>query len=237
MAPKTMSRTPNNPEARGLRNRPPTWPPRRTSRRFAYARHRSALTLLEMVLVLAVMVAVSALVLPAMQGPMNDQRLRKSGDLVLAQWSKARLAAMKTGRMHMFRYETGSDRYQVQSCYDQVDGVETSADPSLPLPAAGSDSQLVRDAPLGVAGVRLPDGITFLLGTTDMDSRSMQMQGESATASDALAAPPIVFYPDGSTSNARLVLTNSRFCVELKLRGLTGLGRSSELLAIEEITP
>jgi len=37
----------------------------------------------------------------------------------------------------------------------------------------------------------------------------------------------IVFYPDGSTSDARLVLTNERYFVEVRLRGLTGMVASA----------
>jgi Arc/MetJ family transcription regulator len=46
-----------------------------------------------------------------------------------------------------------------------------------------------------------------------------------------------VFYPDGTATDARLVLTNERAFVELQLRGLTGFSRASELLAQEELAP
>nr|MBC8875895.1 hypothetical protein [Planctomycetota bacterium] len=64
---------------------------------------------MEMMLVLAVMVAVAGLAYPAIQGAMDDQRLRRAGDLVRAEWARARVTAMKTGRMHVFRYEVGSE--------------------------------------------------------------------------------------------------------------------------------
>lgn len=57
---------------------------------------------MELMLVLAILVAVAGLVMPALQGPLNDQRLLKSADLVRAQWTKARVTAMKKiGRAHV----------------------------------------------------------------------------------------------------------------------------------------
>jgi len=192
-------------------------------------------------LVLAVLVAASALAYPALHGPMSDQRLRRAADLVLTQWSRARLTAMRTGQMQVFRYEVGTEFYQVQPRFDGSFLLEGSADadqlmsPNL----LNQNTQLDgRDSLLGVAGQRLPSGATFFAGRTETDARMMQLQSEDPNiALSGLASQPIVFYPDGTTSQARLVLTNERFFVELRLRGLTGVGRVSGLLTVEEIEP
>ena len=50
-------------------------------------------------------------------------------------------------------------------------------------------------------------------------------------------SPPILFYPDGSASQAQLRLTNSttqRF-VQLRLRGLTGIAYVSDILVAAEL--
>ncbi len=171
---------------------------------------------------------------------MSDQRLRKAADLVLAQWSRARLEAMKTGQMQVFRYEIGTEYYQVQPRFDGSFLLEGSADaqrlmaPDM-LQNPGPDG---RDSLLGVAGQRLPSGATFFAGRTDTDARMMQLQSEDPnTLLSGTAAQPIVFYPDGTATQAVLVLTNERFFVQLRLRGLTGLGRASGLLTVEEIEP
>jgi len=192
-----------------------------------------------MILVLAVLVIVGTMALPALQGPMDDQRLRKAADLVRAQWAKARVAAMKTGRMQVFRYELDGEFYSIQSWQGQTDAVEASSDPITDPLMDGAASQIdARNAnnPLGIAGVKLPPGIKFFSGEAAADSRSMEVTA-SATGSDSATGlcQPIIFYPDGSTTDARLVLTNDRFCVELRLRGLTGLSRGSELLTTEEL--
>ncbi len=203
--------------------------------RRAAARQRHALTLLELVLVLAVMVAAGAIVLPALRGPMEDQRLRKAADLILAQWTRARLEAMSTGRMQVFRYQSGSDQYEVQAWYSEGDILESPADE--PEAAANRIESHDRQRPsmLGISGLQLPDGITFFFGETPMDSRMLQTGIESDMSQGNSADPPIVFYPDGTATEARLILTNERFFLELSLRGLTGLGRTSPLLSAEEI--
>lgn len=240
MAPKTMSATCNSFTRRDKSQPPPTCCSA-AGRRLAYAQKRPGLTLMEIMLVLAVLVAVAAIALPALHGPMSDQRLRKAGDLVLAQWARARLTAMKTGQMQVFVYEIGSEFYRVQPFSNQTDALEASADADQTLAPNAiyqDPSQAQRDSVLGVAGQRLPSGVTFFLGEIDVDTRLAQAQSEGATAElGGALAQPIVFYPDGTTTSARLVLTNERFFVELKLRGLTGMGRASDLLITEEIAP
>jgi len=198
---------------------------------------RRAMSLMELMLVLAVLVAVAALVFPALQGPMNDQRLLKSADLIRAQWTKARVAAMKNGQMVVFRYVTSGDEYAIEPWAADADGIEASQQALL-----GDTPDLPRSTgekprPLGISGQRLPDGILFFQGETQMDARFAQVTSDtSAVVSPDGSPPPIVFYPDGSASDARLVLTNERFFVEITLRGLTGMVRVSELLSEEELS-
>lgn len=197
---------------------------------------RAALSLLEMMLVLAVLVAVGAMVLPALHGPLEDQRLLKSADVIRAQWTRARVTAMKNGRMYVFRYVTASDEYAVEPWSGEVNATEASQEAltmeTLPLPRSTAETRHL----LGVAGQRLPDGVQFFLGETQTDARLAQSAAGTAAPAAENAVSPIVFYPDGSTSDARLVLTNERFFVEITLRGLTGMVRVSELLNSEELS-
>ena len=198
----------------------------------------AGLSLLEMILVLAVLVAVAAMVLPALQGPMSDQRLRKSADLVRSQWTKARVKAMQTGRLYVFRYDIATDRYGVQPWYGETDTIEASdtGEPVESVPVKTAETG--KDQLLGISGVQLPAGITFFSGETVADVRTQEVLAASEDASGMTGGPPpIVFYPDGTATDARVVLTNQRFFIELSLRGLTGLAKVSDLLSIEELTP
>jgi hypothetical protein len=191
---------------------------------------------MEMLLVMAVLVAVGAMVLPALHGPLEDQRLLKSADLIRAQWTKARVTAMKNGRLYVFRYVTATDEYAIEPWSGEADSTEASQEAlsmeTLPLPQATTEKRHM----LGVAGQRLPDGVQFFLGETQTDNRLAQTAADMAAPAADNAVPPIVFYPDGSTSDARLVLTNERLFVEITLRGLTGMVRVSELLTSEELS-
>jgi len=194
------------------------------------------MSLMELMLVLAVLVAVAAMVYPALQGPMDDQRLLKSADLIRAQLTKARVAAMKNGRMYVFRYVTSSDEYAVEPWAADADGTEASPQALLNDTPALPRSTGEKLRPLGISGQRLPEGVLFFLGETQRDARLAAVTpDDTTTASPDGGVPPIVFYPDGSTSDARLVLTNERFFVEVTLRGLTGMIRVSELLSAEEV--
>jgi type II secretory pathway pseudopilin PulG len=202
---------------------------------------RSAFTLMEMILVVAMLVAVVAMALPALRGPMEDQRLLKTADLIRAQWTRARATAMRTGRIHVFRYQVATDIYVVEPWYGDADYLEASSDATaMPAPtgqlsvAPGED---LPNLPLGVSGARLPTGIQFFAGETEVDARSSQMEQQGAMpAAGGDAPPPVVFYPDGSTSDAKVVLTNERFFVEVHIRGLTGMVRVSDLKVAEELT-
>lgn len=229
--------TPASPKEPGFR--PGSRPRLRNPRPAPRGRQtRRALTLMEMMLVLAVLVGVAALVWPALQGPLDDQRLLKSADLIRAQWTKARVKAMKDGQLYVFRYVTASDEYAVEPWSGEGDSVEISnpaatTDQTAAMPRSTDEKR----HPLGVAGQRLPEGIQFFSGETQTDARSAEVTADgSAASSVAGGPPPIVFYPDGSTSDARVLLTNERFFVQITLRGLTGMVRVSELMSSEELS-
>jgi prepilin-type N-terminal cleavage/methylation domain-containing protein len=203
----------------------------------APSRHsRRGLTLLEMILVLSVILAVAAVALPMLRGPMEDQRLKKTGDVLRAQWARARATAMQTGRMQLFQYQVGTDLYSVISWYDESDLLEST--PNAIVPTGPVSPQLdARSAlnPLGVRGAKLPEGITFYAGESRSDARAAEATSDLSGAL-ATAGPPIVFFPDGSASDARVILTNQRFFLEVRLRGLTGIARVSDLLTAEELS-
>jgi hypothetical protein len=109
------------------------------------------------------------------------------------------------------------------------------------------------------ATATLPDKVLFLSGGTLVKERdaaamaeSSSVGGPSSAGSTRLlaagqgaglegatsVADPILFYPDGTSATARIILGNSRnYFVVVELRGLTGIARSSDLLSAEELPP
>jgi Tfp pilus assembly protein FimT len=193
---------------------------------------------MELLLVLAVLVAIGAMVYPALRGPMEDQRLRKAADGIRAQWARARVMAMKTGQIYAFRYQLGNGLYGVEPWEAGALEIETSPLAETEAPTMSqSTAARAQFGPLGTPDVRLPEGITFFTGQTVLDTRGQEVaDGQQNLGRADNTAQSIVFYPDGTSSDATLVLTNQRFYVQLQLRGLTGLSRSSDLLVAEELT-
>ena len=77
-------------------------------------RVRRGFTLLELVLVLMLLVIVAGLAVPSLSRSVAGERLRRSGDTIRTQWARARVKAMKSGRIHVFQYQAGGDQYQTQ---------------------------------------------------------------------------------------------------------------------------
>lgn len=213
--------------------------PTMTSRIGSPRRH--GYTLMEMLLVVAIMVTVAAMVLPALYGPMQDQRLRKAADLIRAEWATTRLTAMKTGRIQLFRYDVGANTYALEAWQGDSD----DTDPQVPATAASTPRMTARQEgdktadPAALDAGKLPTDITFFQGQTTSDARSAQVDGtaSSQTGSSSGESQMIVFYPDGTTTDATLTLTNERCFVQLKLRGLTGQSQASDLLSQQELQP
>src|SRR3954447_23299037 len=74
---------------------------------------RSGLTLVEVSLVLALLVVIGAVAIPAMGGAFARASLRGSCDTLRAAWSKARMAAIQKGETYVFRCEPRGGRFQI----------------------------------------------------------------------------------------------------------------------------
>ncbi len=175
-------------------------------------------------LVMLILVLASALAIPTLSGSLDGFRLKKSADLVRAQWAHTRNNAMETGRIHVFRYETGGDRYWSEPWYAENDTTQAVSGEDLTGPSYGK---------------HLPDTVQFASGETQSTTRSANVE-ESATSgvatNEASLGRPIVFYPDGTASTAKLYLQNERGkFILIDLRGLTGIATVSDVFSAENV--
>jgi Tfp pilus assembly protein FimT len=199
------------------------------------------LTLLEILLVLGLLVVIGATVMPFVGGTLGNHRLRKSADMIRAEWLKARAKAMQTGRTYVFRYEPETDGYLVEPWYSDEDLLESSQvglSSGLNSFAAPTQSFALSDT-LDTAKTRhLPQDITFVASETTGEARDQiaTQSGESLQMQDPTLAEPIFFYPDGTSSTARLLVMNERpRYILLTLRGLTGVVYVSEPMNAEQV--
>lgn len=190
-------------------------------------RGRRAFTLLEILLVVSLMVVIAAFAWPALHGAFETETLRQAAEQVRVAWSKARVEAMNTGLVHVFRYLPETGEYAIAPW--------AGADAELEL-AAVSQFDLAAGPEYGGYGAsaaadespnsRLPDGVKFLTGQRFGDTRGLTV--EIATEAD------ILFYPDGTASDAVLTLGNEdESLISLELHGLTGLATVGEVVRVQ----
>ena len=85
---------------------------------------------------------------------------------------------------------------------------------------------------LRLSKARLPQEIVFESG----EVASVPQLAGAAASSDGGWSPPITFYPDGTTTDAAVIIANADGQrVRVTLRGLTGISRASEVAG--EVTP
>ena len=200
------------------------------------------MTLLEVLLVLGLLVVVAAIAAPSVGITLDSSRLRSAGQLVRARLAKARIKAMESGRTYTFRYQPGGSGFAIAAWYSHDDYLESSALASATTGGASMTAntpvQNVMPPASETLPEKLPESVTFAGSETTDDMRAaMLMQSTSTGQSlDSDWSQPIFFYPDGTSSTARLVIMNVRQrYITLTLRGLTGVVQVSRPTAGSEI--
>lgn len=179
---------------------------------------RRGLTLLEVVLVLSVLVIVAAIAFPNLTRPFAHQRLVHAAEQVRAEWTHARVSAMSSGLVHVFRCQAQGSTFRVEAWVDAGAELETSAPSSAAAVGLAPVDGLV---PVDHA---LPDGVRFGASQTGLDSRADTVAANTGMQAAADELPAVFFYPDGTASDASLVLVNEYgSAIQLQLRGLTGI--------------
>lgn len=182
---------------------------------------RPALTLVEVLLVLALLVVASAVSIPLLGASVDRARLIHGGDLLRASWAKARLSAMQAGDTYAFRFEPKGSRYQI-ALLSAISAGGASDVSSLPAGPASGEEYTEADI-LRLARDQLPEGVIF-------DSAQLASDSQQGTPSTSDWSPPILFYPDGATADAVVLLANSRgLSLRVTLRGLTGVSRVGDV--------
>ena len=184
-------------------------------RKTARASTHRGYTLFEVLLVMAILVAVGAVAAPIFQQSFEVERLRKGADTLRTAWAKARVQAMSTGQTQVFQFEYSKNQFVVGPWESGADPTEaTSATIAVQRPG------------------KLPDKILFYAAEKMADARA----SGGAEEGGAQLAPQIFFYPDGTTSTAQVLLSNGkdRF-VKVLLRGLTGVPRVRDMVSADEL--
>jgi type II secretion system protein H len=195
---------------------------------------KRAFTLIEIMLVLAIMVVLAAVAAPALRGVMQDAALKNAADTVRIHWTKAHVKAMKTGRIQVFRFEQNGSRFTVQPWAAADDEVEAAP----AVQGFGTAEEETASPRLDESKVTLPEGTQFVAGAAALEGRSQSIEKDIKDANkfEADWSQPILFYPDGSSSDAWVIVAGEReVAIRVELRGMTGTTTIGEITDQEEL--
>ncbi len=181
---------------------------------------RSAFTLLELLIALALIATVAMMTWPAIMRSTADYRLRRAAQEIRAALARTRAFAVESGVPYQFLYEPGGRRYVAIPA--EREGLAT--------PLGGVRSLTTSTDDLERTSGSLPEQMTFQ-GSTDRTSVQRLQPELFAGLSDAAElggvswASPIVFSEDGTTNDDTLSIADPQKSrsVELKVRGFTGV--------------
>lgn len=171
----------------------------------------SAFVLLELLIVLAVLAGVAAISWPAVRGMMAKSEIQTAAKQVRAALARARLDAMESESVRQFRCQPGTGRFEIAGLQASADGKTQDASADAAERISASPVQSV-----------LPSGVRF----ESPDSLAAETPGgrDSAPALEAEDwSAPLLFFPNGRTSNAKLRLRGRQnHVIQVSLRGVTG---------------
>ena len=218
-------------------------------------------TLLEMLIVLAILSALATMAWPALRKELSRSQLRSAAKQVRMELAAARHGAVETGQMIEFRYQVDGRHFRTDAVQlPRMDGLaddfaETDSDrgpgrfddPSEPsarqegtLPE-GTFFLPINQDPSGRAGLDEPfdrsptreplsrQGSSGAATASPDDGRTGQARDPLSVSDDRMWSAPILFFPNGQTSPARIRVGNERgTVVDVTLRALTGMATLGE---------
>lgn len=186
--------------------------------------HRHAFTLIELILVLGVIVMIFSLAIPLATRALGTHALRQSADQVRVAMGQARVQAIKTGQIQALFFQIDSNWFNVAPF------VHFAAQQAI---AARQAQITARVARRDFDENQLPMGIVFADGMTSNDGRSADAiirSGAGGGGGGSGRGPgikPILFYPDGTSQDARVFLKDDKEnFTSVGLRGLTGIAKT-----------
>lgn len=177
-------------------------------------------TLIELLLVVAIIIVVTATTVPAVQRVFARQALQKGADRLRVAMGQARVRAIRNGEEYAVFLTPGGSWFNVDAFYN-FNEQKTRAQQAQQFITTGNFTDYEENI--------LPRGVTFVDGETQQDARAAAVSGGSqGTVGDGIQA--ILFYPDGTSQDARIVLQNDKQnMLQVELRGLTGIAKTTRI--------
>ncbi len=192
---------------------------------------RAGFTLMELLLVLAILGTMAAITFPSVMPLFRAQKLRQGASDVQIAMSASRIHAVESAVTYQFLYEPGGRRYIVVIANaDELNAGWGASDESI----AGIRSD----------GGQLPDGLQFdeagdlETESVEVDSTLLSGLAQPDLFEGAAWGPAIYFYPDGTATDAQFTIRHIKQeqVIRLSVRALTG-GVSSADIERDEDAP
>lgn len=198
---------------------------------------RTAFTLLELLLTLAVLAAIAAVSIPQVGLLMGDRRLVRAGDQLRVEMTRLRVESMRQGRVMMLEAMVEGASFRIKPFSSATDATEA-------FDQTGSQSGMLSGATQGIVTaitadpsveetIELPENVIVSAVGVVSAARAMEIEQLTVANQSEGWSRPVLFYPDGSTSTAIITLSDPTLGkVIVKIRGITGDVTVSEVLPL-----
>ena len=198
---------------------------------------RTAFTLLELLLTLAVLAAIAAVSIPQVGLLMGDRRLVRAGDQLRVEMTRLRVESMREGRVMMLEAMLEGTSFRIKPFFSTSDATEafdqTASQQGLLTGATQGIVTAVIADPAVEETIELPEDVVVSAVGVVSAARAMEIEQLTIANQSEGWSHPILFYPDGSTSTAVVTLSNPTLGkVMVKIRGITGDVSVSEVLPL-----
>ncbi len=212
------------------------------------ASKRSAFSLFELLLVLAILVAVAGIAIPTFESMIGSRRLGQSIDKLQNEIMAGRVTAMRTGQAQVIRMTLQGQDYSIAPWLGGSEAQDASAGATVM-----QSGQIIQTQPASGGAVlsgeasgstkQLSEGVQFSAVETLVDSRNalaIQQAGGtvptdvgSSQGDGSGLSSPLLLYPDGSCTTAQIILADSKGRrMAIQLRGVTGQLKTFRLASI-----
>ena len=209
---------------------------------------RSAFSLFELLLVLALLVAVAGIAIPTFESMIGSRRLGQSIDKLQNEIMAGRVTAMRTGQAQVIRMTLQGQDYSIAPWLGGSEAQDASAGATVM-----QSGQIIQTQPASGGAVlsgqasgttqQLSEGVQFSAVETLVDSRNalaIQQAGGtvptdtgSSQGDGSGLSSPLLLYPDGSCTTAQIILADSKGRrMAIQLRGVTGQLKTFRLASI-----
>lgn len=212
------------------------------------ASKRSAVTLFELLLVMAILVALAGVAIPTFASLVGSRRLGESIEKLQNDIMAGRVTAMRTGQAQVVRMMLQGKEYSIAPWLGGSEAQDASAGATIMQAGTVVQTQAVPGGGSSTTSVNsnttknLSDGVTFSGVETLVDTRNalaiqqstgIAPAGGSSQGDGSGYSSPLLLYPDGSCTTAQIVLVDEKGRrMAIQLRGVTGQLKSMRLAPV-----